>query len=420
MPNKPAPAEPSSAMAAQFKTPFAEQVTFFRGKLGRLVPTARWDDLWHGQHDKAFMVAGAAKADLLADLAGAVDKAIADGETLDKFRKRFDGIVGKHGWHGWTGEGSKAGQDWRTRIIYQTNLSSSYSAGRLAQLRAGGYTHYMYKHSDSVAHPRPHHLALNGVVQPAESDFWQRYYPPNGWGCRCRVVGVRNPAQAKRLGGDWDKPTPGWTNDTDPKTGEPPGIDKGWGYMPGGSVADTVRALAGKVPKLPAEIGARLGAELPLDKLTTEFGQFFDNAITNRARPTGQTMVVGALLPNWVAATKAAGVLPASAEIAIRDRDIAHTFRDAKAHKLSAAWFKNLPAHLRHPQAVILDVTHQGGPALLLVFDAGAAAKKLVVRVNYRVKKGDVLNIVETGQTVDASGIASGLGKGYTLIDGAL
>jgi len=39
---------------------------------------------------------------------------------------------------------------------------------------------------------------------------------------------------------------------------------------------------------------------------------------------------------------------------------------------------------------------------------------------NYRVKKAGELNIVETGQTVDAEGLASGLGKGYTLVDGVL
>lgn len=218
-----------------FRRPFAEQVAFFRGKLGNQVPTATWRDLWKSQHDRAFMVAGAAKADLLADLAGAVDAAIAQGETLAQFRKRFKQIVSDRGWHGWTGEGSKAGEAWRTRVIYETNLLTSYSAGRLAQLKAGGYRYWMYKHSDSVRHPRPHHQALNGVVRPAEDAFWQTHYPPNGWGCRCRVVGVDGPASAKRLGGDMNKPLPEGWDEINPKTGEPVGIDKGWGYVPGGT-----------------------------------------------------------------------------------------------------------------------------------------------------------------------------------------
>lgn len=237
-------------LALALKRPFAEQVAFFRGKLGNLVPTAKWDELWKAQHDRAFMVAGAAKADLLADLAGAVDKAIAEGETLEQFRKRFRQIVTDRGWHGWTGEGTKAGEAWRTRVIYETNLITSYSAGRLEQLRAGGYRYWMYKHSDS-RNPRPHHRALDGVVLPADDPFWQTHYPPNGWGCRCRAVGVDGPRSAQRLGGNFNKPLPRGWNTIDPKTGEPVGIDKGWGYMPGGTATSTVSALASKLNQLP-------------------------------------------------------------------------------------------------------------------------------------------------------------------------
>ena len=38
---------------------------------------------------------------------------------------------------------------------------------------------------------RPEHTALNGVTLPPSDDFWESYYPPNGWRCRCTVVQVR-------------------------------------------------------------------------------------------------------------------------------------------------------------------------------------------------------------------------------------
>lgn len=221
-------------LAFIFKRPFDEQVAFFRGKLGNLVPTATWRDLLRDQHDRGFMVAGAAKADLLADLAGAVDKAITEGETIQAFRARFRDIVRTHGWHGWTGEGTKAGEAWRTRVIYETNLATSYSAGRLAQLKQGEYPYWMYKHSDAVQRPRPQHLAWDGLVLPSDHDFWKTHFPPNGWGCKCRVVGVRSPRQARRLGGDPDKDLPAGWDDRDAK-GRLPGIDEGWDYQPGRS-----------------------------------------------------------------------------------------------------------------------------------------------------------------------------------------
>jgi len=67
--------------------PFLEAIAFFRNKLN--LPTQRWDDLLGAAHDRAFVVAGAMRADLLADLRDAVDKAMTAGTTLETFRKAF-------------------------------------------------------------------------------------------------------------------------------------------------------------------------------------------------------------------------------------------------------------------------------------------------------------------------------------------
>lgn len=34
---------------------------------------------------------------------------------------------------------------------------------------------------------RPDHENLDGVIAPLNDPFWDSYYPPNGWGCRCDV-----------------------------------------------------------------------------------------------------------------------------------------------------------------------------------------------------------------------------------------
>ncbi len=231
----PAAADPK--VAGVLKRPFPEQVAFFRAKLGKMMPSAKWDDVWKGRHDQGFMVAGAAKADLLSDLAAAVDRVIAEGGSIQSFRKDFARIVERNGWD-YRGE-----FNWRTRVIYTTNLSTSYAAGRLAQLREGGFEWWVYKHSDSSLHPRPLHVSWNGLTLRADDPWWKAHYPPNGWGCRCRVVGVRRPEDADRYGG---KVRTAPDNGIDPKTGEPSGIDRGWGYMPGDTVSDAVRTMAAK------------------------------------------------------------------------------------------------------------------------------------------------------------------------------
>lgn len=244
------------SLTAGFDLPFQEQIDFFRAKLN--LPTEAWDDIWQAAHDRAFVVAGAMKADLLDDLRKAVDKAISTGTTLETFRKDFTEIVGRRGWQGWTGEGSPEGFAWRTKVIYETNLRTSYAAGRYAQLNDPGLKtllpFWRYVHNDSVANPRPQHKRWGDMklTLPSDHPFWRTHYPPNGWGCRCRVTAVPAPRQ-----GDATEPPDGW-NEISEKTGAPVGIDKGWSYAPGASLQDLKRVVATKVKTLPKPLADAL------------------------------------------------------------------------------------------------------------------------------------------------------------------
>lgn len=402
-----------SEMQAVFRQPFLEQVAFFRQKLGNLVPTARWDDLWKSQHDHGFMVAGAMKADLLADFAQAVTACVAQGKSLEWFRANFDSIVEKHGW------AYKGPRDWRTRVIYQTNMLTSYAAGRLAQLRE--FPLWIYRHSDLVTHPRPHHVVLDGLILPSNHHFWRTHYPPNGWGCCCYVLGARDAEDARLLGGDPDKRLPEGWDAIDPRTGEPAGIDKGWGYMPGGTVVDTVAALTGKLSTLPADLGAwlmELMRDMAMTALVERFAAYAQDVIAYR--PHDRNMVIGAMKPKWVAAAKKAGSPPATADITVRAADVRHTHRDGKAGLLDWDWYLALPRHIATPEAVILDVTHKT-PALLLVYShTGSTSQKLVVLVNYNIKKTGIGNIVRTGRVLKTQDLRAQLGKGYELVEGEL
>ncbi|MEL7166979.1 MAG: phage minor head protein [Pseudomonadota bacterium] len=239
-------------LRASFRRPFAEQLAAFRIRLQQLEPTTNWDDLRGLQHDRAFMVAGARSADLLADLAEAVDKAIETGTGLEEFRRDFRQIVEQRGWHGWTGEGSKAGEAWRTRVILQTNMLTTIAAGRLAQLRAGNFKFWVYRHS-GAENPRLQHLAWDGLILPADHPFWATHYPPNGWGCGCRVVGANTLAGAIRVGGKPQVKLPSNWASLDPRTGAPLGIGKGWDHAPGASVSELIAALKPKLELLPRQ-----------------------------------------------------------------------------------------------------------------------------------------------------------------------
>ncbi|MCJ8142957.1 hypothetical protein MKI84_08510 [Ancylobacter sp. A5.8] len=249
-----------------FRVAFQDAIDFHRQKVR--LPSRSYRDLAGNAHDRAFVVAGATRDALLADLHGAVDKALTDGLTLAQFTERFEEIVQRNGWTGWTGEDTAAGRAWRARVIYQTNLTTAHAAGRYKQM-----THpdvlkvrpfWMYRHGErrKPANPRLQHLAWDGKIWRANDPVWRRIYPPNGWFCSCGVRPL-SPRDLKRMGREGPDPSPELTmrRVRDPATGElvdvPEGIGFGWDHAPG---RDWAEGLVPQEMQKPLDI---LPPELP-------------------------------------------------------------------------------------------------------------------------------------------------------------
>lgn len=197
---------------------------YFRQKLN--LPTLRWDDLWQGQHARAFVVAGATRDALLKDLREAVRAAIEDGIAFETFRQRFEEIVARNKWTGWTGESTDAGRAWRARIIYKTNLRTAHAAGRYRQMTDPAVLAHMpywqYRHN-TLINPREEHKGWDGLVLRWDDPWWHTHYPPNGWGCNCDVRPLSE-RQLRKLGKTRPDQAPG------PGDGDPP---PEWAYNVG-------------------------------------------------------------------------------------------------------------------------------------------------------------------------------------------
>ncbi len=261
-------------MAEYGSRPFAEQLSFFQEKIN--LPTRTFRDIQGAANARAFVVAGAMRDDLLSDFRQVIDKAIAKGTTLQDFRKDFEQIVERRGWTGWTGEGSAAGRAWRTRIIYQTNLRTSYHAGRYKQMKSTAQARpfWRYRHSIAVENPRVDHKSWDGLILRHDDPWWDIHYPPNGWGCQCFVESLAQ-RDLDRLGKAGPDEAP-----TDPGSTE--GIGEGWRYNVGEaawgrpvSERAYVEANDGQWESLAEDDWRSLGLpeELPVDPTDLALGQ---------------------------------------------------------------------------------------------------------------------------------------------------
>ena len=253
--------------AAYGSLPFAEQAEFFRRKLN--LPSDGWTDVYTREHDWAFVVAGANRDAIVADFRTAVEKAIAGGSTLEDFRRDFDRIVATHGWD------YNGGRNWRSRVIYDTNLATSYAAGRWQQLQAAPY--WQYEHQDWVQRPRELHVSWDGLVLERDNPWWQTHFPPNGWGCQCKVRGLW-PRDLQKLGKSGPDQAPavnllertiGQRSINGPRTVHvPEGIDPGFEYAPGSTRLKSAIPPERPNPPIPGSTGGQgLPNGRPLDAL---------------------------------------------------------------------------------------------------------------------------------------------------------
>ncbi len=402
-----------------FKQPFREQVDFFRAKLN--LPTDRWDDIRKAAHDRAFIVAGAAKADLLDDLQGAVEKAIADGESIAKFRERFQDIVKRHGWHGWTGQGTKKGEAWRTRVIYQTNLTQSYNAGRYQQLNDPDLVkrrpYWKYVHSDTVAHPRPLHVSWSGIVLHKDDPWWQTHFPANGWFCKCYVTAVP-PSEFK---GD-TAPDDGFEMKQDSQGNwhrVPKGIDLGFDHAPGSERVTPYKDLIDrKLVRLPVKLGSNMWQAIK-PALSLESNLQWANTLDEwrSSEQVGRTAIVGAIAPDilqWL--TDEEKTLPSTAEISIREgliRGQEQARHDKAGDGLTEAEWRRLPSIIDEPDQVLWDVESQ---KLIYVAKSQDAGIKLTVTYNY-LKKSKEANMIVSGYRQSSKTLEERLrGKLYEVV----
>lgn len=182
-------------------------VEYFQQKGYRI--SWNWFDTWQQAHARAFTVAHVARMDVLEEIRGAVDSALSEGKTLRQFRQELEPTLRKKGWWGkqvvvdaqGKAEMVQLGSPRRLRTIYQTNLQTAYMSGRWKSMTANAAERPYWQYIailDNIT--RPEHRRLHKKVFRWDDPVWRYIWPPNGWGCRCRIRALTaNQVQRKGL-----------------------------------------------------------------------------------------------------------------------------------------------------------------------------------------------------------------------------
>lgn len=153
-----------------------------------------YDEIVHDAHKKAFTVAKMMNLDLLKDTQASLAKAFKEGVGFDEWKNSVKPMLAKKGWLGnikvkdpKTGEEKEiyVGNR-RLRTIFNTNMRTAYAKARYeSQMQSlGEYFRYT---AVLDSRTREAHRKLHGKTLPKTDKFWDTNYPPNGWGCRCKV-----------------------------------------------------------------------------------------------------------------------------------------------------------------------------------------------------------------------------------------
>ncbi|MGC8341841.1 phage minor head protein [Pantoea ananatis] len=331
-----------------------------------------WHDVEARAHATAFTVAGVLKLDVLQDVRGAMQSAIENGQTLTQFTRNLTPVLTQKGWLADKAklvadeDGVLEGKQLtprRLRTIFETNMQSAYGAGRYAaQMENAEERPWWTRVAVMDMRTRPAHAALNGLTARYDDPIWQFSYPPDGWGCRCRIraysasqvesKGIKTWSSKDHL----ETVQQAWGPDDTREVqafrynGQLYTPDAGFGHNPGqGWLAGLGQRLMDRAASAPpalasAAVREALAEPQLLDALTSDIRRFVDQSLLRE--PSGQFRHVGALSQQTLDGLSARGISPASAVLSVTDTAI----NDAPGPLWSA-----LPDSLRTPVAVLLD-----------------------------------------------------------------
>ena len=422
-------------------------VDYFRAKGYQI--TWNWQEALHAAHARAFTVAKAVRMDVLKTIRTEVDNALSQGMTQRQFEQALMPRLKALGWWGrqivvgadGQAEVVQLGSPHRLRTIYQTNLQTAYQSGRYAQQLANAASQPYWQYVAVMdSRTRPTHGALNGRVFRYDDPIWQSHYPPNGWGCRCRVramsqrrldsLGLKVESSDGHLSSRWVDAG------VDKRTGEVTRVevttwkdgklsftpDPGWSYNPGSAAFGTDQAITRKLVSLQNRELRQQVIQTLNDNPARQ--QVFADWVTQvlSARRPGHGVASVGLMDEAIADHVLARTGQAPARLLVMgEKQLVHA--DSPRHikagvALSLEQYQQLPALLASPAAVLWDNRNNN---LLYVGGEDDVVKVAINAPQKLPKQKDLLDVAINAYLVNYRDLQNGVGNGqYEVLAGEI
>jgi SPP1 gp7 family putative phage head morphogenesis protein len=152
---------------------------------------AEFNKLAEDERVKAFVISGMAKGDQLTAMHRSIDNALATGQSMAAWKKDVAKMFAENGWEPMAG--------FRLDTIFRTNIQTAYSVGRYGQMMDVADIRPFWRYwAVNDGRTRPVHKALHGRVIRCDDPFWDTFYPPNGFRCRCTVTSLSEKQMAQK------------------------------------------------------------------------------------------------------------------------------------------------------------------------------------------------------------------------------
>lgn len=367
-----------------------------------LLPSFRSDDVWQQEHARGFASAGVMQRDVLQLLYDETGAALQQGTSFGDYAKRVrEQLVAKGFWGDVEVTDPTTGEmrttrfnDARLRLIFDTNLGASYTAGKWERYqrnkRLFPFLQYITKRDERV---RVTHQAWDNVVLPIDHPWWDLHLPRKAWRCRCDFAQLnqRQVDALKRAGIKikTEPPVDAMKDMTDLRTGEtvriPVGVDPAFAYHTGR------RPLRGAVPPaLQADPFERTPSLMPSPAAPFPRNTPASTLLVSRATPD---QAAAAFLGEFKALAGPVITTDAAGQTMVIDAEMLRTLSgDWSFPDAQRAFARLLARALQQPDEI------WEAPTLNALRGTSALRRRYVLRMVIEGQAQPVVIVVETGR----------------------